>query len=135
MKTKFLIIFVVMLFCAGSIFAQNGGKAEPNRISFAKGKASATMTGKIYGDLQAEYVFSASEGQTVTIKISSLPKGNYSAFKVLNAYDAPEFTTESDINYNYTFKAPYTGDFLIWVNFRPAGKVKSVKYNLTVSIK
>ena len=135
MKIKSLILFAIMLFCTGNIFAQNGGKAEPGRISFAKGKSIATVSGKIYGDLQAEYVFGATEGQTVTIKISSLPKGNYSIFKVLNGYDAPEFTSESDINYNYTFKAPYTGEYLIWVNFRPAGKVKSAKYNLTLSIK
>lgn len=135
MKTKLLIIFAILLFCVGNNFAQNGGKAEPNRISFAKGKSITTVSDKIYGDLQAEYVFGASEGQTVTIKISSLPKGNYSAFKVLNAYDSPEFTSESDINYSYSFKAPYTGDFLIWVNFRSAGKVKSAKYTLTLSIR
>ena len=134
MKTKLLIIFAVLLFCVGNIFAQDG-KAEPNRITFAKGKSTATKTGKIYGDLQAEYVFGATEGQTVTIKITSLPKGNYSAFKVLNSYDLPEFTSEFDVNYNYTFTAPYTGDYLIWVSFRPAGKVKSATYNLSLSIK
>ena len=125
----------MMLFCAGNTLAQNGGKAEPNRIKFTKGKSIATVSDEISGGLQAEYAFGAKKGQTVMIKIASLPKGNYTAFKVLNAFEAPEFTSESDINYNYTFTAPYAGDYLIWVNFRPAGKVKSAKYSLTLSIK
>lgn len=134
MKIRLLITAAILLFCSLNIFAQNGGKAEPNRIEFARGKSSATVSGRIYGDLQAEYVFAASEGQTINIKISSLPKGNFSSFKVLNAYEEPEFTSDYDVNYEYTFTAPYSGDYLIWVNFRPAGKVKSAKYFLTLSI-
>ena len=135
MKLKLSIIFAIMLFCAGNSLAQNGGKAEPNRIKFTKGKSIATVSDKISGGLQAEYAFGAKKGQTVTINISSFPKGNYCAFKILNAFEAPEFTSESDINYNYSFTAPYTGDYLIWVNFRPAGKVKSAQYSLTLNIK
>lgn len=135
MKSKLLITVAIMLFWAGGSLAQNGGKAEPNRIKFTKGKSIATVSDKISGGLQAEYAFGAKKGQTVTIKISSVPKGNYCAFKVINAFEAPDYTSESDINYNYTFSAPYTGEYLIWVNFRPAGKVKSAAYSLTLSIK
>ncbi|MGI8468175.1 MAG: hypothetical protein ACR2N3_06965 [Pyrinomonadaceae bacterium] len=135
-KINLFVALVISLFCfAGNVFAQNGGKAKSNRISFAKGKSSAIVTGKIYGDVQAEYVFAASEGQTVTVKISSIPKGKFASFKVLNAYDEPEFASEYDANYEYIFTAPYSGDYLIWVNFRPAGKVNSAKYFLTISIK
>lgn len=132
---KILTILSFTLLCSINLFAQGGGKAEANRIEFARGKSAATVSGKIYGDLQAEYVFTASEGQTINLKITSLPKGNFSIFKVLNAYGEPEFTSESDINYQYNFTAPYSGDYLVWVTFRPAGKTKSAKYFLTLSIK
>lgn len=132
---KLLIILIFALCLSANLYAQNGGKAEPNRIEFAGGKSSATVSGKIYGDLQAEYVFAASDGQTVNVKIASIPKGNFSSFKLLNAYDEPEFSSEYDVNYEYSFTAPYSGDYLIWVNFRPAGNVKSAKYFLTLSIK
>lgn len=132
---KLIIIFTFLIFFSINVFAQNGGKAEANRIEFARGKSAATVSGKIYGDAQAEYVFAAIEGQTVSLKIASLPKGKFAAFKVLNAYDEPEFTSEYDNNYEYTFTAPYSGDYLVWVSFRPAGKVTSAKYFLTLSIK
>ena len=132
---KLFIIFAFVILGFAHAQAQNGGKAEPNRIRFANGKSSATVSGKIYGDLQAEYVFSADEGRTVSLKIVSIPKGKFAAFKVLNAYDEPEFSSESDNNYEYTFTAPYSGDYLVWVTFRPAGKISSAKYSLTLSIK
>ena len=44
MKTKFLIIVAITFLFAVNSFAQ---KAEPNRISFAKGKSSATKTGSL----------------------------------------------------------------------------------------
>jgi hypothetical protein len=135
MKTKLLICLSILLLAAATAFAQNGGKAEANRINFARGKSSATVAGKIYGDLQAEYVFTVSEGQTVTLKITSIPKGKFAAFKVLIDYGEPEFLSEYDSNYEYAFTAPYSGDYLVWVHFKPAGRVKSAKYNLTLSIK
>jgi hypothetical protein len=131
---KLILVFAFLLFGFFNAFAQ-GGKAEPNRIQFAKGKSSATVSGKIYGDLQAEYVFTANEGQTVNLKITSVPKGKFTAFKVLNAYGEPEFISEFDSNYEYVFTAPYSGDYLIWVHFKPAGNVKSAKYFLTLGIK
>ena len=134
MKTKLIFALGVLLFCCANSLAQ-GGAAEPNRLKFAKGKSSASVGGKIYGDLQAEYVFAASEGQTVTLKISSIPKGKFAVFKVLNAYGEPEFASEYDANYEYVFAAPYTGDYLIWINFRPSGKITAAKYNLTLSVK
>ena len=134
MKVKSIIIVGVLFFCGVNVFAQNGGKAEPNRIKFAKGKSAAAVSGKIKGDEQSEYTFAAGKGQKVNIKITSLPPGKFSSFKVLNAEGEPQFVSEHDSNYRYVFTAQYTGDYLIWVNFRPAGKVNSAKYLLTLSI-
>ena len=135
MKTKFIIGAWILLFGFVGVFAQNGGKADAKRIKFVKGKSSATVSGKVYGDVQAEYVFSAKKGQKVNLKIASVPKGYFTAFKVINADGAPEFFSDLDVNYDFAFAAPYSGDYMVWVNFRPAGKVVSAKYNLTVGIK
>lgn len=134
MKIRLIFALAILLFCYANSFAQ-GGKAESNRVKFLKGKSTAVVSGKIYGDLQAEYIFAANEGQMVNIKIGSIPKGKYAAFKVLNAYGEPEFVSEYDANYEYVFSAPYTGDYLIWINFRPTGKTTSARYLLTLSIK
>jgi hypothetical protein len=135
MKTKIMIFAALLFFAAINVFAQDGGKAEPNRIKFAKGKSSATVSGQIYGDVQAEYVFTVKAGQTVTLKITSIPKGKFAAFKVVNDAGAPEFVSERDSNYDYIFTAPYSGNYVVSVHFRPAGKVDSARYNLTLSIK
>lgn len=135
MKTKSAFILCILFVFALSIFAQNGGKAEPNRIKFVKGKSSAIVSGKVKGDEQAEYIFAANEGQTVKLKISSTPKGKFTSFKIINAYGEPEYLPEYDSYFDYEFTALYSGDYLIWVNFRAAGKVLSAKYNLTLSIK
>ena len=133
MKNKLFIIAALVLLFGINAFAQ-GGKAEPNRISFAKGKTSATVTGKIYGDVQAEYIFSASKGQTVTITISSVPKGKYAYFTPVNP-ETFEQVDEEAVNYYYKYEVQETGDMALLVKFKPKGKVKSAKYALTLSIK
>jgi hypothetical protein len=135
MNLKLMILLPILFLGAGSAVAQGGGKAEPNPIKFAKGKTSASVGGKVYNGAQAEYIFAARKGQTVRLKISSIPRGKLTAFKVLNDAGEPEFVSENDSNYDYIFTAPYSGNYLVWVHFRPAGKMKSAKYNLSLSIK
>jgi hypothetical protein len=134
MKLKIIVAIAVLLFCCAGVFAQNGGKAEPNRITFAKGKSSATVGGKVRGDEQAEYVFSAKEGQLIQVKIASVPKGKVASFRILNPDEEAKFYTKYEENYQYAFPAPYTGDYVIWVSLQPDAKVKSAKYNLTLTI-
>lgn len=74
MKIRLLTPIILTLILAAAAFAQ-GGKAEPGEIKFAKGKTSATVTGRVYGDVQDEYIYRARKGQTVMITISSTPRG------------------------------------------------------------
>ncbi|HEX8249581.1 MAG TPA: hypothetical protein VF599_15495 [Pyrinomonadaceae bacterium] len=134
MKLKILFAVAVLLFCFAGVFAQNGGKAEPNRIEFAKGKSTASVSGRLKGDEQAEYVFSAREGQLIQVKITSVPKGKVASFRILNPDREATFYTKYEENYEYAFPAPYTGDYVIWVSLQPETKVKSAKYNLTLTI-
>lgn len=134
MKIKLSIIISVILLCAVSAFAQ-GGKAEPLRISFDKGKSSKTVSGSLKGDEQYEYIFGASAGQTVKLNlVSTTPKGKFHTFSVLGA-DEIEFASEYDNNYDLEFTAPETGDYMVFVVMRPTEKVRSGKFSLTLSIK
>ena len=69
----FTLSILVALVTVSPSFAQHGGKAEPNRIVFARGASSATVRGTVSGDEQAEYTFTAKKGQTVTITYNESP--------------------------------------------------------------
>jgi hypothetical protein len=134
MKSKIIVAIAILLFCGAGVFGQNGGKAEPLRLKFAKGKSSVTASGKIKGDMQAEYIFSAKKEQLIVVKITSVPKGKVASFRILNPNAEATFYTKYEENYQYAFPAPYTGDYVIWVSLQPDTKVKAAKYNLTLTI-
>jgi len=133
MKTKLIIIAALTLLFSINIFAQNGGKAEPQRIQFAKGKSSIVLSGMLSNDEQMEYVFGAKAGQTITLKVTSNPKGKLFDFDL--AGDGFELETERDYYDDYTFNAPETGDYLVFVRKRPTEKVTRAKFFLTLTIK
>ena len=133
MKLKITIVIAILFLCAANIFAQGGGKAEANRINFAKGKSSATLSGKLSNDNQMEYVFGAKAGQKITLKVSSAPKGNFFDFVVSG--DGFEFETEYDSYSDYSFTAPETGDYFVFVRKRPTENTKTAKFFLTLTIK
>lgn len=134
MKIKLSFFIGVFLLCAVNIFAQ-GGKAEPLRISFDKGKSSKTVSGSLSGDQEYEYIFGAKMGQTVKLNlVSTAPKGKFHAFRILGA-DEIDFASDYDINYDLEFTAPETGDYLVFVQMRPTDRVRAGKFSLTLSIK
>lgn len=69
----FTLSLVAVIAPVSPALAQHGGKAEPNRIVFARGASSATVHGTVSGDEQAEYTFTAKKGQTVTITYNESP--------------------------------------------------------------
>ena len=130
MKNKILIVIVLTFVCAVNLFAQ---KAEPNRISFAKGKSSATKIGSLKSGETYEYIFGAKQGQKIKLSIvSTAPKGKFHYFSLLG--DGFDFATEYDKNYAYEFTAPQDGDYLLNVNFNPTASVTSGKFSLTLTI-
>lgn len=114
-------------------FAQGGGKAEPNRISFKRGASSATVSGTLSVGEQMEYVFAAKKGQSVSLKIVSTPKGRFHYFTV-KGRDI-DFASDYDINYEFSFTPPETGDYLVTVHFTGTDKVKRARFAMTLSIK
>ena len=130
MRTKIIFIATILLCSCLSAFAQ---KAEPNRIKFAKGKSSTILSGTLSNSEQMEYVFGAKAGQKITLKVTSQPKGGFFDFTIDG--DGFELETEMDSYYDYTFTAPQTGDYLVFVRKRPTEKTKTAKFFLTLSIK
>lgn len=133
MKTKMTILVFVLFVCATNAFAQGGGKAEPKRVQFAKAKTSVTVSGKLSNNQQMEYVFGAKAGQKITLKVVSNPKGDLFDFTIDG--DGFDVETEYDSYSEYSFTAPQTGDYLIFVRKRPTEKVPKAKFFLTLSIK
>jgi hypothetical protein len=132
------ILLTVLCFClfidlAEQTFGQGGGKAEPNRISFKRGATSATVSGNLKSGEQMEYVFAATKGQSVSLKIVSTPKGRFHYFTVKGS--DIDYVTDYDINYDLTFTAPETGDYFVTVNLRGTDKVKRARFGLTLTIK
>ncbi|MBK9766906.1 MAG: hypothetical protein IPP63_07750 [Chloracidobacterium sp.] len=58
-KTSFLLVIAFIALVSASSFAQGGGKAEPGRVKFAKGKSQTVLTGTLSGDQEQEFVFGA----------------------------------------------------------------------------
>ena len=132
------ILFTVLCFClfiglAEQTFGQGGGKAEPNRISFKRGATSATVSGNLKSGEQMEYIFAATKGQAVSLKIVSSPKGRFHYFTVKGS--DIDFASDYDINYDLTFTAPESGDYFLTVHLRGTDKVKRARFSLTLTIK
>ena len=119
----------ILLFVGSAVFGQ---KAEPKRISFERGKASATVTGTLSNDQEMDFVFGANAGQTVKLKVTSQPKGNLFDFRI--AGDGFELETDYDSYSEYSFKAPATGDYLVFVRKRPTESVRKAKFFLRLEI-
>jgi len=133
MKTKSTILTFILFLFVSAAFAQGGGKAEPKRIGFAKGKTSATVSGTLSNNQEMDYVFGAKAGQKITLKVISNPKGNL--FDFIIGGDGFDVETEYDSYAEYAFTAPQTGDYLVSVRKRPTEKVTKAKFFLTLSIK
>ena len=124
--------FLVFLTCAAPAFAQNGGKAEPNKIEFKRGTTSATINGVVHGDEEAEYTLAARQGQRLTIKLTSMPVKS-SVFQLLGP-DNDTLGLEFDANFDYSGVLPKTGDYFISVK-RPTAAKGSSKYKMTITVK
>ena len=130
-RVSFLLVIAFFAFAA-SAFAQGGGKAEPGRIKFAKGKSSTVITGSLKGDSQYEFVFGARKGQTVYVTNPDSDTFSYSVFS----------QDIEDVNYESTdlaeptleFVVPETGDYMIFVKRNATSNVAK-KFSITLAIK
>ena len=126
-KQTFLCL--LCLFAVSSLYAQ-GGKAEPNRIQFAAGKSSATLTGTLSNAQEMEYVFTARAGQKVTIKNTRTSLFDFRVFNNQNDFD-----TEFESSPTLVFEIPETGDYLLFVRKKIVRSPRSARFSITLTIK
>lgn len=124
----FLVIFIV--FGATAAFAQNGGKAEPKRVEFAKGKTSIVLTESLKNGQEMEYVFAARKGQHVTVKNSQTGLFDFRIFS-----DEFDTETEFDSSRSYTFDVPATGDYNFFVRKKIVKTPRRAHFRITLEIR
>ena len=126
---KFLLTpFFVLVLCLG--FARptlaQGGKAEPLRVQFPRGKNSATLKGTIRGDQQFEYAVEARAGQWMLIEATSAPHDS-AIFLVKD----PDGKDES-YHYYWSGTLKRTGEYVVFVT-KP-GDFRVARFSLTITI-
>lgn len=127
-KPSFTLIFAIFAFAAVSAFAQSGGKAEPGRVKFAKGKTSTVLTGMLKGDEEQEFVFGARKGQTVYVTNPDSVKFSYRVFN-----DNINYNSEDLAEPTMEFVVPETGDYMIFVK-RANNTPRTAKFAITLAI-
>lgn len=130
MRLIFLFIFVFAVVGVTGAAAQGGGKAEPNRIQFASGSSSKTMTGSLSNGQEMEYVFGAAKGQKVTVKNATKSLFDFRVFSEENFPDG-----DFDSSASYTFEVPETGDYMLFVRKKQVKTPRTARFSVTLSIK
>lgn len=131
---KLLLTFAITLFCAFNLSAQNGGKVEPVRLKIPPGQTSMSLVRTLKENQQAEYIFSAKKDQLVSVWVNSVkPQGKFYSFTVKGAENKyVSKIARFDIE---KFETSEAGDYLIFIKFRPIGKIKQGSYRLSLDIK
>lgn len=126
---KLTVLFLLLHVAVASAVAQ-GGKAEPNRVSFAAGKSSATLTGTLSNEQEMEYIFTARAGQTVTIKNARPSLFDFRVFNNQNDFDT-EFESSPDL----VFEIPETGDYMLYVRKKLVRSPRTARFSIKLTIK
>ena len=129
-RVSFLLVIAFIAFTAASTFAQGGGKAEPNRIKFAKGKHSATVSNSVIRGEVDTYIVGAKAEQMMTVRVTAIE--NNAAFTVQGPDgEYLQDAGEEDEARQVTNTLPYNGDYKIIVG----GTRGNATYRLTVTIR
>lgn len=110
--------------------AQKGGKAEPNRVEFAHGKTSTTLSATLGHDEEMEYVFSAKRGQKVTVTNPTT-----SLFDVRIFSEENNVETEYDSSRTFSLTLPADGDYLLYVRKKRVKAPRRAKFSITLSLR
>ena len=107
-----------------------GQKAEPKRFELAKAGGSVVLSERLSNAQEMEYVFSASKGQTIILKMANPNLFDYRVF-------SEEFglETEFDSSPSLELELPGTGDYLLFVRKKMTAKRRTASFRLTVTTK
>ena len=109
-----------------------GGKAEPARVRFPRGKTGTVLKGQLRADWQAEYAIVANQNQTMTFRLDDTPPGSLT-LQVMDP-DGADLPLTSDGKRQWHVALPKTGEYQFWVK-RTSGKPGVSRYALAVTIR
>jgi len=127
---KMISALLLVLLALTESFAQHGGKAEPNRIEFAKGRSSIILSESLSNGSEMEYVFAARKGQHVTV---TNPSSGLFDFRIFS--DENNMETEFDSSRKYTFEIPATGDYQFFVRKKMVRSPRTARFRVTFEIR
>ena len=127
---KLLSTTIAFVFLATTAFAQLGGKAEPKRIEFERGRVRTTLSAILGPDEEMEYVFAAKKGQTVTVT-----NPNTSLFDVRIFSDENDVETEFDSSRVFSLTLPADGDYLVYVRKKRVKTPARARFSIRLWIK
>ena len=130
MKKLLLIALVSLVLIVTPVLAQHGGKAEPDRIEFARGHTSTVLSSTLGHDEEMEYVFSASKGQKVTIT-----NPQTSLFDVRIFSEENNVETEFDSSRTFSLTLPADGDYNLFVRKKRVRTPSRARFSITLAIK
>ena len=130
MILRAVFVFSSLAFFAGLAFAQNGGKAEPQRIRFAAGRSETTLSGKLSNGQEMEFIFGARKGQTVTIRNAASALFDFRVYS-----EEADFETEFESSPTLTFEIPETGDYNFFVRKKMVRSPRTARFSINLSIK
>lgn len=104
------------------------------RVQFAKGASSKTITGTLKGDASVDYVVGARAGQTMSVTLKPGNASNY--FNVLPPGSETALFVGSSSGNTYTGSLPADGDYRIRVYLmrNAARRNEASNYTLTVGV-
>ena len=127
---KLALGFLLLAFAALSAFSQNGGKAAPKRIEFARGSSSIVLSESLSNGSEVEYVFAAKKGQKVTVTNPSTGLFDFRLFS-----DENDMETEFDSSRKYTFEISATGDYQFFVRKKMVKTPQRARFHITFEIR
>jgi hypothetical protein len=130
MILRAIFVFYLLGAFTGLAFAQNGGKAEPQRIRFAAGRSETTLSGKLSNGQEMEFIFGARKGQTVTIRNARSALFDFRVYS-----EEADFETEFESSPTLTFEIPETGDYKFFVRKKMVSSPRTARFSINLSIK
>lgn len=127
---KLMCAFLLAASAALASFGQHGGKAEPRRIEFEKGRSSVLLTGTLKNRQEMEYVFAAAKGQLVTV---TNPTTTLFDFRIFS--EEFDMETEFDSSRSFTFEMPQTGDYQFFVRKKLTASPRTARFRITLEIR
>ncbi|HNQ15523.1 MAG TPA: hypothetical protein PKM58_08170 [Pyrinomonadaceae bacterium] len=133
MRTLTSIVATIVIILFVTTFDVGAQSAAPNRITFAKGKTSATVSETLSGDQEYDMVFGAKKGQTITMSVRSDGGPNLFDFTFMgDGFDVPSDEPSYTM---YSITATETGDYLVTVRKNPKVAVRTARFYFTLTIR